>query len=638
MYGVGAFGINEFGEGVGVTATSKTVSATTTPIRSLSGIKVVLKTLARTVTPLRALLKATARSAFSAVATLAITKRTITAKRVNARSAPTPIEFVGFVSTSSVNNSSDKTLDLTNLSGGSDTQARAGDLVVVADFVAAVTTDVNQFVVTSGYTEWVEEFFSNFNAANTMVAAKVMGSTPDTSVVVNGQNACQVIYVYVWRNVDPTTPQDVALEVASSASGSLNPPAIQPRTPGAVVLVAGMKSNSTVTTAFSGHDLDNFNQRTAVSGTDCRGAVGSHEWRNGNYNPGAWTGPGGPWIAVTTALRPKVGTGSGSGTSGGIDEAVGVASVNKLQSSSNNDVSTTPSAGVGRAISRTLNRAVAVAVSIVRSIAKLISRAADAAAYAAGNFISGGATTPWAVDSSTTPAGAIARSTWKPISRTASVAAALARAAAKIVSRTVSGTASILHTPNKRVAASTTPTTRIVRAISRTLLRSVSVVVSEARIVIPDPIISLATTSAATLRGLFVRGLNPNVSAAATIVRRTGKPRQASSSSNATLGATLSLRRTLSASVTPVVSIARLLGKTFSRAASAIAQIFWSPFGVIHEDRVINVGALDRTVSVDPMYRTVSVESLDRSVGVESLDRSISAEPQDRNIDTSGHV
>lgn len=94
------------------------------------------------------------------------------------------IDFVGSA-TSTAASTAGTTASLTSLTGGSDTEARDGDMVVLG--VAVAQDDNRAITVPAGYTE-VDSVHGEQAAAdvNILLAYKIMGGTPDTGVTVAG--------------------------------------------------------------------------------------------------------------------------------------------------------------------------------------------------------------------------------------------------------------------------------------------------------------------------------------------------------------------------------------------------------------------------------------------------------------------
>ena len=160
----------------------------------------------------------------------------------------TTIQFVGSTSLG-INSTSAQTLDLTTLIGGIDTTVRAGDLVIFTH--SQQTAAANALgTSTSGYTELIETVGTGAVAnASLSINYKVMGATPDTTVVGNAlpSGGRQMLIAYVFRNVDQTTPMDVTFTSVTGSNFTVDSPAITPVTLGAAVVAVFCTADTTAT-------------------------------------------------------------------------------------------------------------------------------------------------------------------------------------------------------------------------------------------------------------------------------------------------------------------------------------------------------------------------------------------------------
>jgi hypothetical protein len=227
------------------------------------------------------------------------------------------IEFVGY-NTTAANGTSAKSVSLTSLSGGSDTQARKGDIVLVA-VSAAGTSDLTITINTSGYTSLGELWSDDSYDTNLEAAWKIMGGTPDTSVSVQASSGVGgvAVAVYVFRNVDQSTPMDVTPTTATGGNtADANPAAITPVTAGSViVLLAGAADavGAAASVNFTGgpSGTAGFTQdRSGGTNDEWAAVAGAYYtgWSSGAYDAGAFSTAGGgtdaSWAAFTIALRP----------------------------------------------------------------------------------------------------------------------------------------------------------------------------------------------------------------------------------------------------------------------------------------------------------------------------------------------
>jgi hypothetical protein len=234
--------------------------------------------------------------------------------------APAGITFVGSNSGSRAG-STGTTFDvsLTALTGGSDTAAQEGDIVIVvvgtgslANYAIGVTT--------AGYAEIAELYQAGLygiTGADLSVSWKVMGSTPDATVTIGPSGATSdaiAAVVHVWRGVDPSSPFDVTgVSASGDGIGRPNPGAITPVTTGAVVLACGSASYADVV-PFTSSDLGNFVSLTQSDSHTVAVGLGSVEWTSGAFDPvqfgGGSTGSASAWAAYTMALKPAPAVGT----------------------------------------------------------------------------------------------------------------------------------------------------------------------------------------------------------------------------------------------------------------------------------------------------------------------------------------
>ena len=210
-------------------------------------------------------------------------------------------------------------VDLTALTGGSDTIAREGDIVVVGTgWCTSVGADADPTMSTSGYTEFHTDLWANdTREANFVSAYKIMGATPDTTAVANGPNDganAGGIVLQVWRNVDIGTPVDVTA-TTSTATNNARPdsPAITPVTYGCIIISTGIGTQATTNTDTHTAPTS-FTNAISVhsdgSGSDAIIDIASYDgWSSGSYNPAAWTGGASTTsdgsCAASIVLRPK---------------------------------------------------------------------------------------------------------------------------------------------------------------------------------------------------------------------------------------------------------------------------------------------------------------------------------------------
>lgn len=223
------------------------------------------------------------------------------------------LQYVGGVTGSRAGSTSAGiTLSLTALTGGISSTAATGDIVIVS-VASGGTSHLNQGVSTSGYKE-LNDLYANGSSNDAMLSVnwKIMGATPDTSVVTlpSGSTADGLAAAaQVWRNVDQVTPLDVASTSSSgTATGRPTPPAITPVTSGAVVIATGSGAAATGA-VFTTATLSNFLSVSGADTIDGTVGMGSFAWTSGTYTPaqftGGTTGSGDSWAGLTLVLRPS---------------------------------------------------------------------------------------------------------------------------------------------------------------------------------------------------------------------------------------------------------------------------------------------------------------------------------------------
>lgn len=221
------------------------------------------------------------------------------------------LEYVGGRTQSGSGTTSNITVSLTGLSGGTDTEPLEGDIVIIAIELCG-TSDKSYRI--SGYTEIADLYANDTEDSNLQVGYKFMGATPDTSASITGGTGstadAYAISIHVWRNVDSTTPLDVTPTTISQINtGIPNPPAITPTTSGAQILVAAGTAHTGGTDTFGASYLDNFLTVGGNDDNDATVGMGSILWTSGAYDPAAWTFSQSDSTAFSTnsvsfALRP----------------------------------------------------------------------------------------------------------------------------------------------------------------------------------------------------------------------------------------------------------------------------------------------------------------------------------------------
>lgn len=212
-------------------------------------------------------------------------------------------------------------LDLTALTGGSDSSPSENDIVIVfTGFTSVADKDVG--MVTSGYTEIADLYSNGSRDANGSFNYKIMGSTPDTSATCIGSGSAlygNVAVAHVWRGADTTTPMDVSPVPGTSInSNDINPRSITPVTAGAIIIVGGVATidatGGSPKTPPSG--ISNEVQLAVNTGRGAVAVIASVAWTSGAVDIAPWTGNSltlYTWTACALALRPALGGGGSTG-------------------------------------------------------------------------------------------------------------------------------------------------------------------------------------------------------------------------------------------------------------------------------------------------------------------------------------
>jgi hypothetical protein len=219
--------------------------------------------------------------------------------------------YVGGRTQSGSGTTSNISVSLTSLTGGTNTAPQAGDFVIIALEMCG-TSDKSYRI--SGYDQIVDLYANDTEDSNLQVGRKFMGGTPDTSATITGGTGstadAYALAIQVWRNVNTTTPLDVTSTTATQTNtGIPNPPAITPVTAGAQIIVAAGTARTGGTNTFGAAYLSNFLTAGANDDNDATIGMGNILWTGGEYDPAAWTfsqsdSNNFSTNSVTMALRP----------------------------------------------------------------------------------------------------------------------------------------------------------------------------------------------------------------------------------------------------------------------------------------------------------------------------------------------
>lgn len=241
----------------------------------------------------------------------------VLARKLLSPDAAESIQFVGGKSDTkdgATSGNSTITLD-SGLSGGIASSVSDGDFVIAA--FATTSTANRTLSITDGtnpYTLIGSELYSDDGAdSNLRVAYKfVSGDTSITFGPTGNASDPGVMAVYVFRNVNQTTPLDVAVTTATGTNtGLANPPSISPVTDGTYIVVVGSGAVADPAARIASSDLTNF---LSLQWSDTYHAVlgigQKDDWSSGSFDPAAFTYSAGgdftvnSWCAMTIAIRP----------------------------------------------------------------------------------------------------------------------------------------------------------------------------------------------------------------------------------------------------------------------------------------------------------------------------------------------
>ena len=188
----------------------------------------------------------------------------------------------------------DKTVILTDLTGGIASAPAADDLVEC--FMASGSVSNRAIGETTGtYTTYMAKLYVNLTEdLNFYAAYKIMGAVPDTQLTVtntlNGGDAAAVL-IKVWRYVDPVNPVDVAVVVTSGNNGQPVPGAITPAQPNAVISVVGAgAAGNAVAADFTSSDLSDFISLLRNNTHSVSIAGGRKDWTAGAFTAAQFGG------------------------------------------------------------------------------------------------------------------------------------------------------------------------------------------------------------------------------------------------------------------------------------------------------------------------------------------------------------
>ncbi len=208
--------------------------------------------------------------------------------------------------------SSNTTISLTDLTGSPDPTLQAGDIVIVS-YAAAYTVRVS--IVSNNYTEIASLVANDSQDVNLYSGYKLMGATPDTSVVVGPTEGASVggcVAIQAYRYVDEVFP----LQAPANTATFLNtvkptPPTITPWDNDSVAVIVGAGGHTRGNVAYTTTGLTSFitSGSTNVSDDSSIG-MGFRVITSGSYSPVQFGFPQADStnfasVALSVALKPK---------------------------------------------------------------------------------------------------------------------------------------------------------------------------------------------------------------------------------------------------------------------------------------------------------------------------------------------
>lgn len=222
-----------------------------------------------------------------------------------------PVEFVGSKAYSGTGTTS-FSVTTTGLTGGSDTQARAGDLIVLVSSLAknAAGAELASLSSDPGFASRAniagEDTYGVRQQVWTLAATS---DAPTVTLTTNaaGSRGCTVL-VFVFRNAAYGSVQTTQ----SQSSAHVNPPSITPTIAGSWIFASGCSGSSSGAIGYSSiPDLtDTLQQAYNASGYDVSSAAGiKTDWTSGAFDPAAWTwnatnNTNWSWASVSMVIVP----------------------------------------------------------------------------------------------------------------------------------------------------------------------------------------------------------------------------------------------------------------------------------------------------------------------------------------------
>jgi hypothetical protein len=218
-----------------------------------------------------------------------------------------PITFVGGYTLGYEGTTSNITVTLTSLTGGTASSPSIGDIVVVYYAIGSLT-NVTMPTITD-YTNIADLYEDDTNDSNLGVYYKILSAADTSFTIVGGTTDAAragAVAVHVWRNVGSISATTNATD---RNGGRPTPPAVTPTVSGSIILAgggAGTRTNDT--RIFTTATLSNFFTSASEDTVCAVVGLGSFTWVSGTYTPaqfgGSTTAGNASWTAATLILIP----------------------------------------------------------------------------------------------------------------------------------------------------------------------------------------------------------------------------------------------------------------------------------------------------------------------------------------------
>lgn len=203
------------------------------------------------------------------------------------------LAYVGGYVYSNTGSTSNITISLTSLTGGTNSSPQVGDIVIIGIELGGVS---NLSYRIAGYTTVVDLYADDSYDSNLQVGYKIMGATPDSSITITGGTgnslySCSAA-IHVWRNFDTINPIDYPSRSANLQTNTaiVDPSPISPPLLNSQLIVVGSASHNAGDRTYTASYLNNFiTKGTNGTSIDTTIGMGNILWEGGSsYNPAAF--------------------------------------------------------------------------------------------------------------------------------------------------------------------------------------------------------------------------------------------------------------------------------------------------------------------------------------------------------------